>query len=310
MLRLKLISFDTQDTLENQNTAVAAILQRLRERDTDRPEQRGPLVSELRRMGMPLTVSSIDQAIQDGTIIELMVNCSLYSPLNLAEIKNCLSQFGSQNHCFEYEGGVEIKLESLGGESLRDVLLALRSQLHHVRKMKLRNLDITDDDLCDFVGHAGLVNLESLTLTYSRITDGGLGYLRHLRNLKELWLHSTPITDEGLRHLKNCKKLEGVTLYGELFTDAGVPYLKDVERLNKLNLFYTQVTDDGLLHFRNMPQLRSLSLWGCIGVTDAGLFHFRDVDTLASIDLRDTSVTGGGIQFLMGKIPQIEHESI
>lgn len=52
---------------------------------------------------------------------------------------------------------------------------------------------------------SGLVNLESLNLSFTAITDGGLKYLSGLSALKSLNLDARQITDAGLEALAGKK---------------------------------------------------------------------------------------------------------
>jgi hypothetical protein len=48
----------------------------------------------------------------------------------------------------------------------------------------------------------GLSNLEVLYLTYTRVTDVGLEFLKNLKSLQTLALARTKVTNEGVKELK------------------------------------------------------------------------------------------------------------
>ena len=69
--------------------------------------------------------------------------------------------------------------------------------------------------------------MEILTLSGTRVTDGGLRTIAALRSVRALSLESDDITDAGLGHLEALKPLEVLLLASRpKVTDAGVARLK------------------------------------------------------------------------------------
>ncbi len=72
---------------------------------------------------------------------------------------------------------------------------------------------------------ADLVNVQSLVLMNTDLTDEGLRYLRGMTNVSNLSLGHTRITDAGLEHLKGLKNLRDLDLSGTHVTRQGVKSL-------------------------------------------------------------------------------------
>ena len=84
----------------------------------------------------------------------------------------------------------------------------------------------TDEQLAEKL--KGLVNLETLNLSYTKITDTWLVHLKGFTNLETLDLRwCEKITDKGLVHLKGLSKLESLNLNGTKITDAGVKSIQE-----------------------------------------------------------------------------------
>src|SRR5207249_1913533 len=110
-------------------------------------------------------------------------------------------------------------------------------------------------------------NLQTLTLSPGRVTDGVLRTLREVELLHALSrtlaregrrptdaaevvsldLSGTPVTDAGLKELKNLTKLEWLSLAGTRVTSAGLKELKELKGLKELVLAASDVTDGMLL---------------------------------------------------------------
>jgi Leucine Rich repeat len=100
--------------------------------------------------------------------------------------------------------------------------------------------------------------------------DAGLKQLKGLLQLTTLNLSGTAVTDAGLKHLSGLTQLQGLNLYGTKVTDAGLKELAGLKRLQTLELSYTQVTDAGVKELARLKSLQWLTLFGT-KVTDAGL---------------------------------------
>ena len=116
----------------------------------------------------------------------------------------------------------------------------------------------------DFVDLSGTLVYEERTgnilRTETRVTDGGLVYLKELTRLQELRLNHTPIGDAGLAHLGGLIELEVLQLADTQITDAGLKYLRGMSELQSLDLADTRVTQVGLAHLVGLTNLEDLDL--------------------------------------------------
>jgi hypothetical protein len=95
---------------------------------------------------------------------------------------------------------------------------------NNVRCLSLAKTAINDDGMKHLQG----MNLQSLDLSATKITDSGLATLGEFDfpRLKEIALEHTGITDTGLMHLANFKNLEWVSTAGTKVTKEGIRHLK------------------------------------------------------------------------------------
>jgi Leucine-rich repeat (LRR) protein len=145
----------------------------------------------------------------------------------------------------------------------------------------LSNLPITDDDVCQLIGHAP--ELQWLNLTDTNVTDACLAHLERASRLTILSIGRAPITDSGLKHMAQVQQLEDLSLFGTKITDTGLEHLRTLSKLQELDLQETSVTD-------------------------AGLKSLQQLDRLEYVRLRDTAVTRNGIRDLGKKLPRLTCE--
>jgi uncharacterized membrane protein/mono/diheme cytochrome c family protein len=90
------------------------------------------------------------------------------------------------------------------------------------------------------------INLQSLNLSRSSVTDEGLAHVGRMPNLRRLDLSTTTIGDEGLAHLGNLSQLVYLNLYGTAVTDAGLLNLHGLSNLRQVYFWRTDVTSAGV----------------------------------------------------------------
>ncbi len=146
---------------------------------------------------------------------------------------------------------VSFKVLMLGGpvsENVNDDLLIHLRSLPGVKYLMLEGCDdITDQGL---VHLKGMVDLEDLMLSETKITGSGFDALRKLRNLKRLGLESTPVVDSSLAKLVSHKQLEELWLMDTKISDKAIPYLAQLTGLKKLDVDLTEMTPDGVNQLR------------------------------------------------------------
>ena len=95
---------------------------------------------------------------------------------------------------------------------------------HNIRCLTLAKTAVTDDG----IKHLRGMNLQSLDLSSTKITDAGLATLGEFDfpRLKDISIERTAVTDAGLMHLANFKALEWVSIAGTKVTKDGIRHLK------------------------------------------------------------------------------------
>ena len=86
----------------------------------------------------------------------------------------------------------------------------------------------------------------NLDLDRTQVTDGGMVYLKNLREMTTLELCGTRVTDAGLAQLKHLISLRIVTLRDTGVTDAGLAHLTGLRNLLKVDVTNTAVTEAGI----------------------------------------------------------------
>ena len=121
---------------------------------------------------------------------------------------------------------------------------------------------------------AALPKLQTLSLSFTGVTDEGAGAVAEWRTLCVLSLAKTAITDAALPHLARLP-LRVLHLHNTAVTDAGVECLRGLHSLQTLSLYGTRLTDVGLGRLAGREQLRELNVEGT-AVTAAGVRALRD----------------------------------
>ena len=148
-----------------------------------------------------------------------------------------------------------------------------------------------DDDLAPIQGQ---VQLESLNLNATNVSDHGFKSLGRMKNLRSLALCATRITDASLVHVGQMTKLEYLDLSETKIGDAGLSHLTALQRLQHLDLSDTKVTDAGMRYVARLRQLRFLVLYRC-PITDAGLEHVGALTGLEQLLLQGPKITDAGL---------------
>lgn len=148
------------------------------------------------------------------------------------------------------------------------------------------------------------MNLISLNLDLTEITDAELEHVKGFTSLKSLSLDNTQITDAGLTHLKGIFGLERLSLRNTKITDAGLTSLHGLNSLKSLDLSNSQVTDAGLLHLKRLHTLKYLCLENT-HLTDHGLIHLKALTSLEDLDLSNNQLTDAGVASLEKALPNV-----
>ena len=90
---------------------------------------------------------------------------------------------------------------------------------------------------------ADLAKAPYLDLSFTQITDAGLGDVAKLQQLITLHLGNTKITDAGLTEVAKLQQLIYLNLDNTKITDAGLKEVAKLQKLTFLGFNDTQVTD-------------------------------------------------------------------
>ena len=130
----------------------------------------------------------------------------------------------------------------------------------------------------------------------SRFGDAELNLLDQLKDIEWLSLAKSRITDGGLARLSHVKKLRSLDLSGTGVSDLIA--LAGMTNLNKLSLRGTKIDDNDLRILDKLPGLASLDLAGT-AIADAGLLYVKLIEHHSVVNLRGTKVTRKGVYDLV-----------
>ena len=202
---------------------------------------------------------------------------------NLSGLKN-LKRFHVSIHFLEHVQIQDKGLEKIAG-------------LTQLEEMRLAQTRIKGMGLKPFV------NLRSLDMRYSALSDQGMESLEGMHHLERLILRDTLVTDAGIAHVAGLTNLQELDLYGLTLTDEGVRALAGLKHLRKLNLLGSSVTDTGAAVLAGLPELVELNLYRN-KITNAGLAKLAGLKNLQFLDARYTRVTETGVAQLRAARPQ------
>jgi Leucine-rich repeat (LRR) protein len=140
------------------------------------------------------------------------------------------------------------------GQTATDEGLKHVGSLREFQKLDLEGQQkITDAGIENLKG----LNIISLNLGKTQVTDAGLKSVTEMTRLLELILDETKITDSQLDSLTKLTHLSVLNLQGSQVTDAGVKKLTGLSALRSINLRGTKVTDAGVEELKSShPGLR------------------------------------------------------
>ena len=130
-----------------------------------------------------------------------------------------------------------------------------------------------------WLGEGAFVEVNTLDLRKTKVTDDHLATVSALRYLREILLDRCSITDAGLKRLSGLNQLESVSVR------------------------YTQVSNAGLTTFSAMPSLECLRLTGT-NIDDTGLLSISHLTSLTEVYARWTHVTPEGAAEIRNAIPK------
>ena len=132
-----------------------------------------------------------------------------------------------------------------------------------------------------------LRTLTYLDLTWTRLNDAGMNYLKGLTQLESLRIPTGEISIDGLIHIRNFTALKSFT--GRM-SDDGLKHISGLKNLQSLDISGPQLTDEGLQHLTQLQSLKTLYLKDS-KVAGSGLHHLTHLPLLESIDLSHSQLS-------------------
>jgi hypothetical protein len=137
----------------------------------------------------------------------------------------------------------------------------------------------------------------------SRVTNGAIKYLQHLRGLRGLSLWETSIGDEALSSIRWLYNLHWLDIGDTKVTDDGLEYLSELSSLDGLTLLNDEITDRGLVHLQRLKKLSRLDLMNTL-VTDDSVEALSRLASLKSLRIYETGMTEKGYRELKTALPK------
>jgi hypothetical protein len=206
------------------------------------------------------------------------------------------------------------------GGLMSDAVMARVAGLDHVTSLSLGgSRELTDDGLLHLARMPQLQHLDLSEYPGGRLTDRGLGVLRHLPNLRTFEMTwQSGITDAGVANLRYCDRLEQVNLMGSPTGDGAIEALQGKPMLRHFSTGRL-VTDAGLPFLQNFPRLKKWDggeigsddkeATGRVGrllvdgpFTNQGLSNLAGLEGVFDLDLfwHVTGITPDGFAHLVG----------
>ncbi|KAL5152661.1 F-box/LRR-repeat protein 14 [Glycine soja] len=144
-----------------------------------------------------------------------------------------------------------------------------------------------------------LTNLKSLEISFNKVTDFGISFLKELPALSNLNLSRCNLSNDGCEKFSRLENLKVLNLGFNDITDACLAHLKGLTKLKSLNLDSCRIEDEGLVHLAGHQQLNCLEL-SDTGIGSNGLHHLSGLSNLEKINLSFTFVNDSGLSKLCG----------
>jgi internalin A len=211
------------------------------------------------------------------------------------------------------DGLSQLRNLDLEGTEIGDLAFRFVGKITRLEQLNLSHTSVSDAGLANFpkalrslklshtsvrgVALGGLTTLEELDLSGAPVNDESAKQLAQLVNLRSLRLSYTDLTDAGYAGLKSLSRLERLDLAGTDVGDKGLAEISSIASLTELNLSYGRLTDKGMDQLKSLQNLTRLEV-ARTRVTDAGIASLKDLKNLAVLNLDDTKVTDKSLEVL------------
>ncbi len=141
-----------------------------------------------------------------------------------------------------------------------------------------------------------------------RILNEDLAYLRTMPTLTRLDLSWTRLNDGGMYYLRPLTKLEALRIPLDEVTADGLVHLQGMQQLKQFGGRFGRgrIDDAGMRHVAKLRALEWLFIDETAGMTDAGLEAFGPLQRLQTLELHAPRIEGAGLRHLAG-LPALTH---
>lgn len=124
----------------------------------------------------------------------------------------------------------------------------------------------------------------------SNLTVADLELVGQLVELESVGLEGSNVTDDGLAQLRGLTRLRGLSVRKTMITGAGFAKFPPLQQLEHLNASQSRLDDSSLKFIARFPNLREINL-RLTFVTGQTLPELQTLNKLGDLDLRSTDVS-------------------
>jgi serine/threonine protein kinase len=189
----------------------------------------------------------------------------------------------------------------------RDVTVSAQNLNAISRASWIEYIDFIDSDLSNKdLGLLSKLHLRRIDLNSSNFDDDGAKGLSSCKTLERVHANKTHISDAGAIDILTLPKLQMLFLSGTRITDKSLAAIAKHNNLTCLALDRAnQITSAGIAALGANTKLEELNL-DQTQVDDAALMRLAAVSNLKTVDLSDTRVSIGGVQYLCRHIKPLK----
>jgi Leucine-rich repeat (LRR) protein len=167
-----------------------------------------------------------------------------------------------------------------------------------IREIDLTPIHVNPDDLMHLDGYPSLKRLRIGSVKQS--SDTSIASLHHLgtvKSLEYLDLTGCGLNDDAVEFLKDLPNLETLILKDNAFSARVLGFLPDAKKLKELDISENEISAP-IEGIARLSSLRRLDLSWNFGIVDSELESLRPLTALEELNLKRTSITGSGLQYV------------
>ncbi len=142
-----------------------------------------------------------------------------------------------------------------------------------------------------------LIDVTTLQLDHTQVTDSGLQHLANLGALQDLILGGHQVSRTGVQHLRRVPQLRHITFWRTDITAESTAYLGELPQLTVLDFYSTNLADGSCRHLRDLDRVEELHIRDS-RLAEEELSHLRHMNGLRVLDLSRSAVSDGAIKYL------------